>query len=143
MAQAGAEDHAPPDPGTGLLGLALPGLRAACLAARVLVATHPSAHLLVVVPMTAQPKPTAAEVRAAYIDRKDFEDQIGHVERRGDEAAGAEFDRWLAEHDAQVLRDAADAYRSGDLTGMFLGRDDYPRAWLRARAARVEAGDPT
>lgn len=53
----------------------------------------------------------------------------------------AEFDRWLAEHDAQVLRDAADAYRSGDLTGMFLSRDDYSRAWLRARADRIADGE--
>ena len=39
---------------------------------------------------------------------------------------------------AQALRDAADAYASGRLTGAFLSRDDYARAWLRARAARIE-----
>lgn len=48
------------------------------------------------------------------------------------------FDRWLRAHDAQVLRDAADAYASGRLTGVFYGRDDYTRAWLRARADEME-----
>lgn len=54
------------------------------------------------------------------------------------------FNRWLAAHDRQVqaeaLRDAAADYRSGQLTGVFLGRDDYPRAWLSARADRIEEG---
>lgn len=40
----------------------------------------------------------------------------------------------------KALLDAAEAYGSGQLTGMFFGRDDYPRAWLRARADRIEAG---
>lgn len=59
----------------------------------------------------------------------------------------AEFDAWLAAHDAEVaagaLREAADAYRSGQITGIFLGRDDYPRAWLRARADEIKTkGQP-
>ena len=39
---------------------------------------------------------------------------------------------------ATALRDAADAYASGRLTGAFLSRDDYARAWLRARADQSE-----
>lgn len=70
-----------------------------------------------------QPKLTTSEVRGAYIDRKDFEDQIGHVEPRGDEAAGAEFDRWLAERDAQVLRGAA-----ATISERLLSEDDGPDA---------------
>lgn len=54
----------------------------------------------------------------------------------------AEFDAWLATHDAEVaataLLEAADEYRSGQITGMFLGRDDYPRAWLRDRADQIK-----
>ena len=42
---------------------------------------------------------------------------------------------------ARALRSAADAYRSGALTGIFVGRDDYPRAWLRARATLTENGE--
>lgn len=97
-----------------------------------------------------QPKLTIVEVREAYIDRKDFEDQLGHVERRGDEAAGAEFDRWLAEHDAQVLRDAADEWQvdgwADDLPtgmsrpGLILGMAQRATNWLRARADRIAAG---
>lgn len=47
--------------------------------------------------------PTTDEVRDAYIDRKGFEDQILRIGPRGDAAAGAEFDRWLAEHDARLI----------------------------------------
>ena len=53
--------------------------------------------------------------------------------------ATAEFDRWLAalirEAKAEALEEASLAYGSGQLSGIFLGRDDYPKAWLRARAA--------
>lgn len=53
-----------------------------------------------------------------------------------------EFDRWLAkvcaEARAEALREAADEYRSGQLTGVYLSRDGYTQAWLRARADREE-----
>ena len=42
---------------------------------------------------------------------------------------------------AEALRDAADAYKSGQLTGIFMGRDDYPREWLRDRADKIERGE--
>lgn len=48
-----------------------------------------------------------------------------------------DFDRWKARNDAEVaakaLEDAADHYKSG----VFVGRDDYARAWLRSRAAQI------
>ncbi|MGO3147102.1 MAG: hypothetical protein ACTIJ6_05420 [Leucobacter sp.] len=51
------------------------------------------------------------------------------------------FDRWLAEVERaaaeKALTDAADAFRSGQISGMFMGRDDYSKAWLRARAAAL------
>jgi ABC-type taurine transport system substrate-binding protein len=40
--------------------------------------------------------PTTDEARAAYVDRKDFEDQVAQVDRRGDATAEAEFERWQA-----------------------------------------------
>lgn len=46
--------------------------------------------------MTDEYTPSTGEVHLAYIDRKDFEDAIANVDRRGDEAASAEFYRWLA-----------------------------------------------
>ena len=59
----------------------------------------------------------------------------------------AEFDRWLAalirEAKAEALEEASLAYGSGQLSGIFLGRDDYPKAWLRARAAEYREGSET
>lgn len=53
--------------------------------------------------------PTLFEVQAAYLDRKDFEDQVTHVERRGDDAALAEFDRWFAKVKAEAWEEGWDA----------------------------------
>lgn len=47
------------------------------------------------------------------------------------------LEKKLATAKADALREAADEYRSGQLTGMFLGRDDYTKAWLRARADQL------
>lgn len=59
-------------------------------------------------------------------------------------AHAIEESAWLRAHDAEVaakaLEDAADVYRSGQLTGLFMGRDDYPRAWLTDSAARIREG---
>lgn len=48
---------------------------------------------------------------------------------------------WLArvraEAAAEALEEAADEYRSGQLTGVFYGRDDYTKAWLAKRAAEL------
>ena len=41
----------------------------------------------------------------------------------------------IREAKAEALEEASLAYGSGQLSGIFLGRDDYPKAWLRARAA--------
>lgn len=43
-----------------------------------------------------------------------------------------------AEQQAKALREAADRFGPGQLTGMFLNREDYTREWLRARAAEIE-----
>lgn len=51
-------------------------------------------------------------------------------------AAQVVFDAAMDEVRADALNEAADEYRSGQLTGVFYGRDDYAREWLRARAAR-------
>lgn len=60
-------------------------------------------------------------------------------------------DEALAEHDAQVLRDAAEAWQYGgwaddmpkgtDRTALILGMAQRAATWLRARAARVAAGE--
>ena len=99
--------------------------------------------------------PTTERVRFAFIDREDFEAQVGGVARPTDEESGEAFDRWLAAHDrevaAQVLRDAADAieseydkravvnidaayqYNSGVLDGL-----DLAERVVRARADEIE-----
>ena len=57
------------------------------------------------------------------------------------------FRRWLAalirEAKAEALEEASLAYGSGQLSGIFLGRDGYPKAWLRARAAEYREGSET
>lgn len=53
--------------------------------------------------------PTTEEVREAYLDRKDFEDALSFIERRGDEVAAAEFDRWLAANNAKVWQEGVAA----------------------------------
>ena len=51
------------------------------------------------------------------------------------------FDAALDQVRADALEEAADEYRSGQLIGVFYGRDDYAREWLRARAARQLSHD--
>ena len=98
--------------------------------------------------MTAQPKPTAAEVRECCVDTWTG-GEYGY--RDNGEQAGADFDRWLAEHDAQVaaeaLRRKARFYRQAEEAGyLFLGESDRV-PWeavardLDADAARVAAGE--
>lgn len=45
------------------------------------------------------------------------------------------FDRWLAEHDAQVLRDAAEAWHEPHDPETYAAAD-----WLGARADRIAGG---
>ena len=83
--------------------------------------------------------PSTDEVREAIAEwawsRRMFRPELAQSD--GQEAA-----RWLDAHDAEVaakaLREAADEYASGQLAGFFLGRDEYPKAWLRDRAERLE-----
>lgn len=109
--------------------------------------------------MTAQPKPTAAEytpttqdVRAAWIDAHRVPAWGGRIDAEGRPRERVrEFDRWLAEHDAQVaaeaLRRKARAYRQAEREGyVFLGESDRV-PWetvvrdLDSDAARVAAGE--
>ncbi len=53
--------------------------------------------------------------------------------------AREQFRRWLAENDAQVLRDAADGLWPGEETGQRAAI----RLWLRARADRIASGAPS
>lgn len=46
----------------------------------------------------------------------------------------------IREAKAKALEEASLAYGSGQLSGIFLGRDDYPKAWLRARADEYREG---
>lgn len=87
--------------------------------------------------------PTTDEVRVAYIDRKDFEDQIGHVERRGDTAAGVEFDRWLEQHDAELAERLArklETYNGDQLLAMLVPMSNAARDTL-AWAVSVVRGE--
>lgn len=43
-----------------------------------------------------------------------------------------------AEVRAQALKEAADDYRSGQISGVFASRDEYTKAWLRARAEQTK-----
>lgn len=68
--------------------------------------------------MTEEYTPTTEQVREAY--------EMAH-ELTGAPLSDAEFDRWLAKHDAEVLRKAADDF----------GPNHGVRHWLRERAARL------
>jgi len=61
--------------------------------------------------------PTTEQVRFAYIDRRDFDSQVGLGERPGDEEVGREFDRWLA----SVKAEAWDEGYATAQTEQFLG----------------------
>lgn len=63
--------------------------------------------------MTDEYTPTTEEVREAYLDRKDFEDAVSFIERRGDEVAAAEFDRWLNTVRAEAWDEGYDAAPMG------------------------------
>ncbi|MEJ6554046.1 hypothetical protein PQI51_03285 [Microbacterium esteraromaticum] len=43
---------------------------------------------------------------------------------------------------AEALREAAADYGPGQITGLFTGRDQYPREWMLQRAARIESEVP-
>lgn len=58
--------------------------------------------------MTDQHTPTTEEIRRAY---------IGEPAHPLDDRVGAEFDRWLAEHDRQVIRACAQALEVEDWWG--------------------------
>lgn len=96
--------------------------------------------------MTAQPKPTAA----ADIPFTPTDDEMRYAYARDLPSATSEFDRWLAEHDAQVAAQAL-THAADELQAM-LGADGpgnrstgYGRAGLdllaqvRARADRIAA----
>jgi hypothetical protein len=88
------------------------------------------------------------ELRTDYI-RHDVEcgsygRALMNIDTPTDEASGAAFDRAIAAHDREVaataLDKAADEFRSGQITGLFTGRDQYPREWLRQRADKIREG---
>jgi hypothetical protein len=56
---------------------------------------------------------THAQVRLAYIDRQDFLATVTHTGSLGDTEYGAEFDRWLAQHDAEVWEEGVASIRFG------------------------------
>lgn len=39
---------------------------------------------------------------------------------------------------AEALREAAEAYSAGQISGFFIGPVDYTKHWLRARADQIE-----
>jgi hypothetical protein len=115
----------------------------------------------------AQPKPTAAEVLGGhrYARWKDAtREQPGgygycqcgqrieysHPQHQADMLAAAGL-LATAEHDAKMLRDAAEAWQYGgwaddmpkgvDRTALILGMAQRAAVWLRARAARIAAGE--
>lgn len=55
--------------------------------------------------MSDQYTPTTEQVRFAYIDRRDFDSQVGLSEWPGDEGVGREFDGWLASVKAEAWRE--------------------------------------
>jgi hypothetical protein len=81
--------------------------------------------------------PTTDEVRAEYVTNR-------AIRVPTTTPVASEFDRWLAAHDREVaaaaLDKAADEFRSGQITGLFTGRDQYPREWLRQRADKIREG---
>lgn len=92
--------------------------------------------------LTAQPKPTAAEpgevttdyVRTVYA-RCPVDSLNGGRPNPTPHYAARQFDRWLAEHDAQVLRDAAQESPTEAVK-----RYGHGRQWLHARADRIAGG---
>lgn len=94
--------------------------------------------------------PTTKEVRDYYLYpfiRNHDSYMTGVSTEAKMEQHRVEFDRWLAalirEAKAEALEEASLAYGSGQLSGIFLGRDDYPKAWLQARAAEYREGSET
>lgn len=85
--------------------------------------------------------PTTEQVRAEYVTNRALRVPTTV-------SPAAEFDRWLAEHDAQVaaqaLRDTADAVEVIDPawdSALCIDRMYHPvPEWLRARADRIAAG---
>ena len=87
--------------------------------------------------------PTTDDMRQCYVDQN-TEGEYGYWD--GGKIAAAEFDAWLAEHDAQVaaksLRDAADVLDTYDARNLPPDDDRWTcdlgyyreAAWLRARA---------
>jgi hypothetical protein len=90
--------------------------------------------------MTADTTPESSEYTPTDREFRDWIVVVDTIGGHGGESI-RRFDRWLAAHDEEVARkaltDAADAYKSGQLTGVFMGRDDYAREWLRARAEQI------
>src|SRR5690606_3140006 len=90
-------------------------------------------------PVVTEYTPTTAEVAAQYT--RGWASKRVRLMKSDEEAASAEFDRWLARHDAEVaakaLRDAADDLTPGDDKV-----DDWgiEAGLLRARAARLSSG---
>lgn len=66
--------------------------------------------------------PSTTEVKFAYIDRKDFEDQMSNTfHTRSDEEIGAEFDRWLASVQEEARQEAKASARLGSYNWTLIG----------------------
>lgn len=80
--------------------------------------------------MTTDPyTPDRGTVRYRYVD--------------GDYSCGnrdphAEFDRFIAKVRADALREAAEQFGPGQITGLFRSPHDYVSIWLKERAVRIE-----
>ena len=60
--------------------------------------------------------PTTGQVRVAYQDHQDFQAVIKGLDRPGGVEAGHEFDRWLAQHDAEVKAEAVEQYKAAQVS---------------------------
>jgi len=82
--------------------------------------------------MTEQYTPTTEEMRGSWVEAmaEVGRDDHGLPWEQGKAKALEAFDRWLAAHDAQVLRDAATAIPH-------MAGENLPARWLRDRADRI------
>jgi len=88
--------------------------------------------------MAEQYTPTVEEMRSFYVAERLDGPHLAGFPKPTVSQAEAEFDRGLAAHDAQVLRDAADEFEEYWTSGAPVSVG--PEVWLRTLAARIEGG---
>lgn len=89
--------------------------------------------------MTDEYTPTTEEVRSSFASNQFVQRGEFEFELLAEDEAGAEFDRWLAAHDAEV---AAKAWDEGHDAGWNSRHDDAIRGWMSSGVHESDAENP-